>query len=717
MAIAPSRWMRRLPAHGLSGIAVALGIGAVHLLFSVLAGGLAAQLATSGAVLASLADLPNPVHRVWRRVSAAALLGCASALAVMLLRPLPLALGAGIAAIAFVATMTLAWGPRAGPVSFAPILALLFTMALPVSAPGSAATLAGWNLLGALAYLAWSLAANALLQRRYRSLALASALQAAAQLLRSRAALLEERERGHGGTGRLRAWIGDEARLAERLQSARDLVFAAPDTPRARRETALLLHAIELRDRLLASRLDLELLGADATARLLRERLASGLRQLALALDAAEDALRAGSPALPADDALLAVDPLLAAARLPQDDPRTRLLPALEERLQHLAESVAAVHALLRGEEPQLALSWPELQLFVAPEGWPPRALLAHLSPGSPVLRHAVRAALALGAAYFIALLLPWTAHPHWLVISVAVVLRGSLEQTLSRRDARVLGTALGCLFVLWLAHVPSPLLLNLVFLASVGIAHGYVTVRYLVTSAAVTVMALLQTHLLDPGAGFPIGERLADTLLGALLAWGFSYVLPSWERRTLPQATGQALQALQDYARQVLLPGPDGAVAQRLARRRAYDALGALAAAVERSAVEPRRVRPPVRELSLLLDHAQSLMAHLSAIRLLLLRHRVDVAQPQAAQALHEGARALQAALALPAFSGDTAAPAAGPDSAVPERPPVQDALPWLQRRLEIALQDGLRARLAACDALARLGAEAGTTPARGAS
>jgi uncharacterized membrane protein YccC len=47
----------------------------------------------------------------------------------------------------------------------------------------------------------------------------------------------------------------------------------------------------------------------------------------------------------------------------------------------------------------------------VAPEGWPLAAFKPHLSLASPVLRHALRAALALGAAYYIALALPWTSH------------------------------------------------------------------------------------------------------------------------------------------------------------------------------------------------------------------------------------------------------------------------------------------------------------------
>src|SRR5207253_1432004 len=113
----------------------------------------------------------------------------------------------------------------------------------------------------------------------------------------------------------------------------------------------------------------------------------------------------------------------------------------------------------------------------------------------SPVLRHALRMGLALGIAYALALAWPWRAHPHWLVLSVAVVLRGNLEQTLARRNARVLGTVLGCVLMLALARTESPALLEIVFLLSAGIAHAYVNVRYWITATAATVMALLQAH------------------------------------------------------------------------------------------------------------------------------------------------------------------------------------------------------------------------------
>ena len=179
-------------------------------------------------------------------------------------------------------------------------------------------------------------------------------------------------------------------------------------------------------------------------------------------------------------------------------------------------------------------------------------------------------------------------------MVSAAVVLRGNLEQTLSRRNLRVLGTVLGCAVVLALSHLTATPALGWVFLAAVGIAHAFVAQRYgltatAATATATTVMALLQSHLVDPPGGFAIAERLADTVLGAALAWGFSYVLPWWERRRLPRAIARVLTELYSYASHVLDAEPGDAVEQRLARRRAYDTLSALAAAVQRSAVEPK--------------------------------------------------------------------------------------------------------------------------------
>jgi uncharacterized membrane protein YccC len=689
------RIWRLLPAYAINGIEVAIGIGAIQLIATALVGAHVAALIVSGAVCASIADVPNTVPRNWRRVSAAAFLSAGAALVVDLLRPHPLTLGAAVAAVAFVAMMTLAWGARVGAVSFTPILSMIFSMAVPTSEHPLA--VAGWSACGSFAFVAWSVLATAACQRRYRTLIVVATLRAAAELFRSRADVLAA-PRAAGDTAPLRAWISGEGTLAERLQAARDLVFAAAPSARSRRDVAILLRIIDLRDVLLASRLDVDALGADSSGRAILERIGAAMRQIAAGLDAAADHARDGT--VPGDAGEpLAAERVFADLPLSAGDPRARLVPSMINRLVRLAADLARIRRLLQGHAEPLPLSHAQLQHFVAADGWPLRALRPHWRADSLVLRHAVRMALALGTAYYLALSLPWGSHPYWLVLSVAVVLRGNLGETLARRNARVLGTVLGCLFVVALSHLPSTVSLSVIFLAALGTAHAFVAQRYWLTATAASVMALLQSHLVNPEAGFAIAERVADTFLGALLAWSFSYVLPSWERRGVAESIARVLRDLHDYASHSLRAASGDPVEERLARRQAYDSLGALAAALQRSRVEPKGVRLPARQIATLLDHGERLMAHLSMVRLTLARLAEDPNAPSAQidVALAQAASAVAVRLALGGADSATSADNELDDPALPERPAAHDVMPWLSRRLTLMVAEASRIRAAA--------------------
>ena len=153
--------------------------------------------------------------------------------------------------------------------------------------------------------------------------------------------------------------------------------------------------------------------------------------------------------------------------------------------------------------------------------------------------------------------------------------------------------------------------------------------------------------------------------------------------------------------------------VAQLLARRRAYDALGVLATALERSAVEPARVRPPERELALLLDRGHRLMAHLSLIRLMLTQRGAELDRPEAAAALDAAKRALTAALTLDSSADLPPSTLGAPaEDMLPVEPPARDVLPWLLWRLRVTVHDGVEAARAAASALARLAEREAATP-----
>ncbi len=678
------RWLLQLPAYGWNGIGVALGVLLVQILAGALGGHSAALVASGGAIYASLADTPHPPRRAWRRVALAALLGLVCSGLVSALRGHPVALGFLIAALGFAGAMLLAWGMRAGPMSFVPVLAIVFSMAGPPPADWRVQVAhAAWTAAGALVYVGWAALTAHWLQPRYRALALAAVLSATAALFRSRSRMLAAGPREAAVALPLQDWMQRQAALDERLQSARDLLFSASEARDGPRRIAVLLHAIALRDTLLGSELDLELLGGDAAAERLRVALSGRLQAVAGALEGMAQAVRADQPFAVWPPTEAGWEAALSA--LAPDAQRTALARALAERAQHIDDDLAQMIQAWRGATAPAPLPAAELQFFVSPEGWPWAALAPHRRLASPILRHAIRTGCALGTAYFLALALPWASHPHWLVLGVAVVLRGNLDQTLARRDDRLAGTVLGCLLVMLFAWLGQPWLSGAVFLLAVGAAHAFVNVRYRVTATAATVMALLQAHMAHPLGGYAIGERLADSVLGVLLAWAFCYVLPAWEQRGLQRLVARVQAGARELVAQVLRwPAPGQSdLALRLARREFYEAIGSLAASALRSRAEPSRVQLPLPAMALLLTRCHVLLAQLSAVRTLLERRHAQLDQGQAEPALAAAAAEIDAILqaAVPAAPGT-------PWPADALRPPAPDApmLPWLQRRLNLA-------------------------------
>ncbi len=667
----PSFVIRSLPAWVVNGITVTLGLALVQASIVLVAGADAAQAAIATAVCASLADVVITTGRVARRVGVAAIASSVAGTLFLAVRPHEAWLIPVVALIVFAAMLIQSWGPKAGTASFAAALALVFAMSQPAS-QGLTWQRFGWGLAGSAGYWLWAVATAQLLQPTWRRVALASAAQGLAGLL---AAI--GRQIGHPQDMAWQSGILDaESTFAERLQLARDLVFANDAGPQARRETALLLQLIDLRDLAIASRLEV---GPSPTQfATLREAELTGnvVEQIAASLQVIATHLRTGTG--------FVVDPAIVAtlAGLVAELGSTTAVASVSGLLRSKLE---ALRALQRLAEPGCHVDLPcargDLRRYITPDEWRLAAVVSNLRPGSPVLRHAARTCVTATAAYALARSLPWLPHPQWILLTILTVMQGNLATTLMRRDARVLGTLAGCLVVLALtAAGSSTLFLTICFLVASGVAHAFFGVRYSVTAAAAAVMALLQAWLAGSGGGSGAFERFGDTVAGALLGWAAVYVLPTWERRNLPATLRQAVDALRAYAAEATALREDMSGQPRFARQRAYDAIRALAATRSRSLAEPADVRVPVPQLTSWLAAAYGLMAQLSNLRLSLAMH-ARAQGPGFAVAIADVAREVDALLAStrPSSSG----PGADDERALAA---VEHLLPRVRRTLDDA-------------------------------
>lgn len=705
-------WLQRalrvaLSQYVANGLSVSLGLVLIMLAIFEASGLAAAATASVGVMITSLPDVPAPRRRKIMQILPAPLLGAPLFALVQLVRQDEVLLGVVLVAGTFLAVMLMAWGKRGGPICFSLLFSLLFSMAAPPA--GSLEHIVqhtGWFLAGSVLYLLWAVLTTHLLNQRFRVQLMAECLTSFAQILRTQARRFAAQP-DHEAL--LASMLQQQATLADHLQNTRDVVLESPTTPARQRLAAMLLGLLEARDHQLACDLDLDFLleqGIGVTT----------LPALQQALEATADRLEALGMSLLLGRTGQAIDPIadlrlpMAGLLPPRAAPANSLVPEalqtqtpdavallhnMADRIGHISDEAVKMAALARGDlAPELAAVRTQWQLFVSATTWSWKPLLGQLAWRAPMLRYALRATLAVAAGYVISLHLPWVAHDYWILLTIVVVMRGNLAQTLQRRNARVAGTLLGCgLVIAILAMHPGARTIFLAVALAMGLAHAFALRRYLYTSIAATVAGLLQAHLLLVGVqpAFAVGERLADTVLGALIAWLFSYVLPAWERNQIPALVRRSVQAQVKHAKLALalLGGPQTSdLPWRLARREAYNSLSDLTLATQRTLAEPRQVRPPLEPLEALQARSYQLLAQLTAVKSLLLLHKPQLDLALAIPALAQAAERIAAELSDTAAPPQTTThPVAGqPYQPRPDPLMAADLTPWLLRRLDLA-------------------------------
>ena len=713
-----------------NGLSAALGLllisGVIHLWL----GAFAAAAASVGVVVCIPPDQPAPKRGKFWQLLPAPLIGLPLFFGVQVLHTAPIDLGLLLVPATFMAFLAAAWGKRGLPISISVMFAMVFSMAVPGQTSATTLSTCLYFALGAGAYLVWATLANAALNARYRVQMLADTLLSLAQLMRTQAQQFTgvNAPEQSGPAPLIGQLLQQQAALADQLQAARDILLESPRTPRRQQLAGMLMHVLEMRDHLLACELDLDTLKSHAGHAPVLGTLREVIAALADEIERLADALLwSRTPSL-----FDSHRPQLASLQWADAQPSATvdggpspamLALGLAHRIGRLNDETLRLVALARGQaQADIALVRTYWQMFVSPASWSWQPLFAVWRWDAPPLRHAIRAALAIGTAYAIGLALPWGTHDYWILLTIVVVLRGSLAQTLERRNHRVAGTLVGCLLAgaLLAAHVPPLLLLVLVSLAQ-AVAHAFAVRRYLVTAVAATVLGLLQAHLLNAGssAGFEVLERMSDTLIGVAIAWAFSYVLPSWERHQIPALVRRSLAAQARHARVALGLGQLQAVDNepelqwRLARREAYDSLSALVQATQRSLREPRAVRPPLEPLGRLLAHSYQLLAQLTTVKTMLLQRRGRLTLEPIQAPLQQAAQTIEATLTSP----QSASPG-GPSFGASAQPlelldPFENDLgPWLLRRLELAASIAVQLR---ADADQVLGLEEETRQAQG--
>lgn len=626
--------------HLLNGLTVGLGVGAVTVLFAQLFGFANGMAAGVGAICVSIADVPNALSSKLRILPFAWCLACLSSLLIAISFGHEALQGVIVVLISFVAGMLVGYGRWALAVSVQTMLALVFTLGVPIENIADGLRHEGLFAAGGLAYMLVAFLATRITEESSRRIAVAECLREFAHYLR---AIADFYDPYVDLPDVYRRVVEQQSALADHLQAARQQVFLGRRSPAAKSLAAAIIVQLDALDTVVSAHADYAPLRRGDTGLKLPEQVASLARNLADDVDqVAWDLLRYRrqfimpdrAPAIRAisDEVVLLV---AGSSEGKPVNPRSlRAARATRTKFAWVTEHLGRLSQVLSSPDgADQILRAIDLRAFLQPIALSPLVLRPHLTFTSSVMRHAIRLSAAMAAGYLLISLVPALNHGNWILLTIAVILRAQYAVTSQRRNDRLIGNVIGCLIsalLLWLA--PPIVQLTLVPVA-IGLGQAYARVNYLVTSVAACIMAILSLHFLDPVTAPPIGDRLLDTVIGAVIAFLFARLLPRWEYQEAPRLVAGLMKSFTAYLKDALRRDLSEQ-SYRLARKTMLESLAAISDSAARVAGEPDYIQSATPRLDGLLSAAYSVAAQIVGIRVLL-RHRSGEIRPDYADSL----------------------------------------------------------------------------------
>lgn len=689
-----------------TGLRIATGIVGLTYLTYALADLPTAMAVAIGALCTSLMDMPSPLRHKFNEMAAGVLLCSVVALLVSLCSPVTWLLRSVIVLVSFLASMMVVYGRKAMPLQFVALFVMMLSSEA-AATPLQALIHGALFFLGGAGYMAYAMIVVWILQRRLKQQVLAEALYEMAAYTCIKAGCYDL---DNPLPAQMEKLVRQQSVLAERQQASRDLILRGKPAPNEAVLVQVHYAMFDLYELVLSTHTDYALLRQYFAGGPVLPLLGDLIGKAALDIESVAYAMTRNRPSHAEVDYRDELQRLDAALRaLPPGEGEAvdapAVLRATSNKVQELVATIARLHAATQAPQGPLPMA-PDADLtpLLTQQRYNIGILLANLRWTSPTFRYALRVAMAISLGLLSAEWLPYKTHGYWTALTIAVVLKPSFSITRQRRADRLIGTLIGCMLTAVILHfVHAPALLFGFLFAATAAGPTFLYVKYRYTAIAASMQALLLIGLTIPHAASAIGERLLDTLVGTLIATFFSYVLPNWEYQNLPLLVDAVLDANRkfiDAAADLLLKRTVDDFHYRIARKRFMDSLATLSAALGRMLDEPAAKQRAPAELNRFTVQNYVLVAHMAALRLLLLRYAQDMPRAEVNAALEDMFARVRTSLGATAH--EEGGPAQGQSTWIAEWPG------WapLQRRLRLLQRDAAQvalSNLALGDALGR--------------
>lgn len=610
------------------GLRVAIGLVGLTLLTLEISDSATAMTVCIGALCTTLMDMPSPLRHKFNEMLASVLLCSAVTLLISLCGPVQWLLMTVLVLVSFLASMMVVYGKKSMPLQLAALFIMTMSMEHQMTWQQSFHH-AGLFMLGGLAYLAYAMAVAWVLRHRIKQQVLAEALFELAAYIDIKADFYDAR---YNLTEQFNKLVRHQSILADRQQASRDLILRSHKNSKDAIVVQVHVCMLDLYELILSTHTDYALL---------RQHLADSevLNSLHdLACKAARDIesvayavtrKRASYAQIDYDKEWLDIEAEIARLQAKGDGAQEALatLRAQRNKIRAILKMIGELHLASQTVYADVPFwSGADMAPFLSQQKYELATLLSHLRLESPIFRFALRVAMAISVGLLIGHWLPYAAHSYWIVLTIVIILRPTFSMTRQRRADRIIGTIIGCVATaIVIRYIHSNIALMGILFLSIVATPTFIYLRYRYTAIAVSLMILLQMHLVAPSNPNLVSERLIDTLIGAAVATVFSFVLANWEYQSLPRLIRQVLNVNLSYmqASFELLQGKCfDDFAYRIERKRLMDSLAALSSALVRMLDEPASKQRAVEDINLFIVQNYLLVAHVAALRSILGRH-----------------------------------------------------------------------------------------------
>ncbi|NJW53209.1 FUSC family protein [Salinimicrobium oceani] len=521
-------------------------------------------------------------------------------------------------------SMISVYGFRASLISFSGLLAIVLSLAQ-VASEGGVITHALWIGAGGLWYLLFSLVLHYLFRRRETDHLLAEAFELTAKYLEIRAQLMsqkgEKAEEFHKELFALQTSINEKHELIREMVISRRKNFGRSGMVRKR-----LLIFMELVD-------ILELGMANPVT---SER----MKKLLKNYEAEVKQVEAWSNLMA--DRLRIIAEVLRRDRRYKKDTRLQLKKAeiwknfelLESKVSHLEENdlLLVYRNLISFKDKQfqkvrsierLITEWQgksetgmkrqDAVRFLTTTEYDLKTLQDHLDLQSPIFRHSLRLTVAMITGFVIGEFFA-VQNAYWILLTTLVIMRPGYALTRDRFKQRLFGTLIGgAVAVTIVIFIKSAVVYGVLAVITLVLAHSMIQRNYKTAAAFITLNVVFIYSLLRPDVLEVIEFRVLDTIIGAGIAFlAAKFLWPTWEYATINNFIKESIQANREFLKEVelLYSNETEMASYRLARKKAFLAMGDLNAAFQRMAQEPKTHKQHLEETFRIVSLNQELLS-----------------------------------------------------------------------------------------------------------